>query len=131
MTHTDSTTHPGIPLRGRLWFALWGGGVAWLLHLLIAYVLGEFGCLSCFGKSMVLGVSILAWLLLLVSFMMLSGAAFSGWLGWHAWNYLKTQGPAEENSELALARTASVANALFFLIILAQTIPIFFFLKEC
>jgi hypothetical protein len=43
--------------RPALWFTLWSGAVAWLLHLLLVYGIAEFGCGSGLGDRQVLGIS--------------------------------------------------------------------------
>jgi hypothetical protein len=48
--------------RAWLWFGLLGGAVAWLLHLMGAYAIAEFGCVSWLGARQWFGISAVAWL---------------------------------------------------------------------
>ena len=129
---SDNLTRPSP--RAKLWLAFWGGGVAWLIHLLAAYALGEFGCISGLGHHRFLGISSVAWLLLVisatcagasVSSLILASRIRSG-LQSSLYNAERPQSPEE-----SLASTALIANMVFLFVIGIQTIPIFFFLRDC
>jgi hypothetical protein len=63
--------------RGALWFGLFGGALAWTVHLMLAYVAAEFGCVGRLGERGYLGISMVAWLelALTVATTLASGAA--------------------------------------------------------
>src|SRR5690606_7677817 len=124
----------GLQPRTELWLSAWAGGTAWLIHLLVAYGLGEFGCLSGWGKSTFAGVSLVAWLVLGASIIALAGAGWATWISVRARDrFLPRPGEeaSAESAELGLAQTALIANVTFLAIIAVQTIPFFFFLREC
>ena len=51
----------------KMGFALLGGSLAWAGHLLGAYAIAEFGCVAGLGQRYALGVTIVSWMLLIVS----------------------------------------------------------------
>src|SRR5690606_19904355 len=57
-----------------LWFGVLGGAIAWLVHLLGAYAVSEFGCASRFAEVRWLGFSGVAWLILGLSLLTLAVA---------------------------------------------------------
>lgn len=121
--------------RGTLIFGLLGGAVAWLLHLLLAYLIAEFGCLLGYGEVMWGGVSLVAWTLLVMSALILALAGVATAVSYIKWEELGLgsagEGTEKRSAQLFLARTALITNFLFLLIILAQTVPIFYYLREC
>ena len=117
----------------RLWFALLGGAVAWTGHLMLAYAISEFGCTAGLGRRSFIGVSVVSWMLLLLSVAM---AALAAWallvardVGRRADEGIPH--PDEESTAGEVARLGSIANGLFLFIVLIQTVPIFFFLGRC
>lgn len=114
--------------RWRMRFALLGGGVAWLLHLLLAYVIAEFGVLSGFARTTWAGgLSATLWLLLGLSVAMAFMAAAATWVAWG----LRTPQPKENEIRDTLrfcARFGLGANLTFLAIIAAQSIPLLYFL---
>lgn len=127
-------SHPTVS-RAASVFSLLGGGVAWLLHLLGVYVIGEFGCVSGWGEWIVGGISMVSWLLFVVTLL-------TGLLGLAAtlvaWRVEKLLQGAKGNEASVLsenqyfvARLALGLNGIFVFIILTQAVPIFYFLKSC
>lgn len=57
----SSPEHRSNVPDGWLWFGVIGGAVAWLLHLLFAYAIADFGCVSDFRNVRWLEFSGLAW----------------------------------------------------------------------
>ncbi len=122
--------------RGVLWFALLGGGVAWTLQLLLAYAVSEFGCLSGLGERSAGGLTVIAWLLIGISagaFGLASAAALMS-----ARIRQKLRGNRRDDTATEGVRTvafsgdlALVTNLVFLLVILAQSVPILFFLRTC
>jgi hypothetical protein len=120
--------------RSALWIGLLGGGVAWLAHLLFAYAVAEFGCLTEFGHRQFAGITYVAWMLIIVSIVTALGAAASAWIA------VRTiaKFPLDE-ADIAetrgtghyMARTGVYSSIIFIVIIAVQTVPIFFYLKDC
>ena len=120
--------------RGVLWFALLGGGVAWTLQLLLAYAVSEFGCLSGMGATSVAGLTLIAWLLIAVSVGALALAASAALTAAGIRRRLRES----RRDDAEAVRTAAfsgdlalVTNLVFILVILAQSVPIVFFLRTC
>jgi len=110
--------------RFLLWSCLWGGGVAWLLHFLAIWICAEFGCISGLGVPGMLGISRVAWLVLVLTvvFLMPAGLAF-----YASWRWCPRQpGPGTFVSHCGMA-----ANASFMLVIAVQSLPVFFHLRSC
>jgi hypothetical protein len=120
--------------RARVWFALLGGAVAWTLQLMLAYIIAEFGCLSGLGEKQAGGLTVVAWLLLGLSAAALAlaaGAAITA-----ARIRRNPAGPVELQTESALTlafsgRLGVVTNLVFLVIIAVQSVPIFYFLRNC
>ena len=113
--------------RWRLRFVLLGGAVAWTLHLLLAYVIAEFGVLSGLVELSWVGLDAVSWLLLGWSAAMLALAGVAVWVSWRL--------RAEESDDEAArtvrfcARFGRAANLAFLVIIAVESVPIFFFLR--
>lgn len=115
------------------WFSLLGGGVAWTLHLLVGYAVAEFGCVSYLANHAWLGISAVAWMLLALTLVTMALAAASAWM---AWRGEQATPPLPEATDMAAAdhyivRVGIITNLIFIFIIVAQSIPIFFFLRDC
>ena len=116
--------------RWTLRFALLGGGAAWLMHLLLCYVIAEFGLLSGLDQRVwVGGLDAVSWLLLVCTAVMLiiAGAAIE----------VARRVPGRTLAGDESRRTAAfcsrfgvAANVAFIAIIAAQTIPILFYLRR-
>lgn len=120
--------------RGAVWFALLGGGVAWTLHLLLAYAVAEFGCLSGLGEKQLGGLTLVAWLLLGVTAGALALAAAATLVA--AGIRRRSREPSEVQTEPACTlafsgRLALATNVVFTLVIAVQSVPIFYFLRSC
>ncbi len=111
---------PPIPGRWTLRFCLLGGGVAWLLHLVGAWAIAEFGTL---GGA----VNLTPWLAVL-SGALLAIALAATWLSLR----LARIYPADTGETLRTFRFCGrfgvVTNGAFAVVIAAQTVPIFYFL---
>jgi hypothetical protein len=117
--------------RLLIWTSIWGGGIAWLVHLIAAWAAAEFGCLSGRGGSHAGGISMVAWLALGISLACLLLAA--GAIGASLLCAKRSHGPTPEAADTTrfIAGYSLWANAIFAVIIVAQTIPIFFHLRDC
>jgi len=120
--------------RPALWFTLWSGAVAWLLHLLLVYGIAEFGCGSGLGDRHVLGISVVAWLLLAVTLATMVLAVAATVVGFRSALQSREVEPdlsAEHHARLFTARAGAITSGLFAVVIVVQGIPIFFFMKDC
>ncbi len=121
--------------RWEVRFAMFGGGIAWTLHLLGVYAIAEFGCVRGLGDVIWQGASVVAWLLLAATVLTGGLAAAASWMAWHTERL--TRGTNEKNAPVEPETKAFVAglslklNAFFAVFIAAQGVPIFFFLRDC
>ena len=129
MIKAETTFRPGMLRR---WLAFVGGGLAWTFHLLTIYVIGEFGCVSGFDRTMYLGISGVAWLLIIVSVLALLPAIVAGVVCYvDARQDRKQAEPGHDEGERYLSSFGWPLNALFVLIILIESLPVFAYLKGC
>jgi hypothetical protein len=126
---------PAAVSRGTSRFSLLGGGIAWFIHLIATYIIGEFGCVAGWGDWIVGGLSMVAWSLLLATVLT---AALAGAAALTAVRSRKLLGLALGDDEAVqvenrafVARIAFLANGVFLFVILVQAIPIFHYLKAC
>ncbi len=116
-------------------FNLIGGGVAWLLHLLLAYLIAEFGCLRGWGDLHLMGITLVAWLVLFISVLTLGLAGVAIFISWRTGAKLRSvPGDGEDIGARAkgfTARAGLITNGLFFFVILVESIPILYFLRVC
>lgn len=119
--------------RWELRFAMVGGGAAWLLHLVFAYVVAEFGCLAGLGQIRLLNITGVAWLLLGVTLLTLGIGGMATWLSWRCDGKILRAQETEEDmaGEKFTVSTGLLSNSVFVFIILVQSVPIFYFLHEC
>lgn len=118
---------------GRRWFVFLGGGVAWTLHLLSIYAIGEFGCVSGLGKVMYYNVSVVSWLILIDSAILLLTASTAAVVGYvdvrnEEEKKLLTK---EDEGGAYLSKFGLILDILFSVIILVETIPVFSYLHGC
>jgi hypothetical protein len=113
--------------------SLVGGGLAWFLHLGLSVVVAEFGCVIGWGQVRFWGINLVAWLLLLVAAVTLSGGIGAAVLSYRLGGRLRGSAGEEgaENGRSFTARTAYITNLIFVLVIVAESLPIFYFLSEC
>ncbi len=115
--------------RLLLWSCLWGGGVTWMLHLAAVWVIAEFGCMTALDQPGPLGFSWVSWTILGVSLVCLAVAGLATLVSWR--HSRDGSGPDEERPGRFAARTGLVVNPIFMFIIVAQTLPVFFYMREC
>lgn len=130
--HTDAAM-TFRPATWRRWFAFTGGGIAWTFHLLSIYAIGEFGCVSGFDQKMYMGISGVAWLLIVVSVLALTpaiGATIVGYVDTRRDKKQENQNRKDEG-ERYLSSFGWPLNALFVLIIFIESMPVFAYLKGC
>lgn len=118
-------------------FALLGGAGAWTAHLLLAYAIAEFGCVAGLGhRSGPLGVSVVSWMLLVMSAVMVALAAWALFVSRRIGRRGRRAGSAAPDADDRataeyVARFGLITNGLFLFIILIESVPIFFYLGEC
>jgi hypothetical protein len=119
-----------VPRRWALWYGYMGSSIAWLLHLIGAYAIAEFGCVAHRESPRYLGVALVSWMLLGLTAVLMTVA--SGSLFIAAWNRRRLGeaiGIAE--TESFLMRSGTYLGIVFLLIILVQAIPIVYYLEGC
>lgn len=116
-----------------MWYALLGGAVAWTGHLMLAYAISEFGCVAGWGHKIYLAVSVVSWMLIAMSGLMIALAA-GALLVSHAIGRRSTavwRGPDDRATAEFVARFGLIANGLFLFIIVVESVPIVFYLGAC
>lgn len=119
-----------------LWFGFLGGAIAWSIHLVAAALIAEWGCFSGLQQTTYGGVTLVAWLLILLSVSMFLIAVFATAA---AYAVKKRLPVLAENDDLApheemdrfLARFGVAASGVFVFIIAAESLPILYFLSDC
>jgi hypothetical protein len=119
--------------RRALWFGALGGGFAWLLHLMGAYAISEFGCRGGLNRASWLGVTTVAWLLAALSAATLIVAVISTLVARRCERRLEAArgDTTAPRGEAEVARAGWMASGLFSLVILVESIPIVYYLKHC
>jgi hypothetical protein len=130
---TGPPTSPAVS-RKALWFGAFGGAVAWLLHLVGAAVIAEWGCFAGLYRTTWLGLTVVAWMIIAVSVATavaaIAATVTAGMV------YSRTRwGDSERLDPRGTARFLAwfglVSSGLFLFIIVAETIPLLFFLTHC
>jgi hypothetical protein len=120
-----------LPLTAWELAVCWlGGAIAWLLHLLGAYTMAEFGCVAGWQRVAPGGVTTVAWAILALS---VATVAVSGWalsVAARADKRLTSISDPTRTRHFA-ARAGMWLNGLFVAIILAETLPVMFYLGHC
>jgi hypothetical protein len=121
------------PQTWRRWFAFLGAGVAWTAHLLSIYAIGEFGCVSGLDRVTFWSVSAVAWLIILVTILCLLLAAAGTIV---AYRDKRRDGeihapPGQDEGGEYLSSFGFILSALFTLIILVESLPVFAYLEGC
>lgn len=107
-----------------LGFAFFGGAVSWLLHLVLGYGAAEGLCVAGALQGVLWGVTGIQLLLIALSVLCL-GAALSALAVSRRLGVAPEEGGAEGNGIRFVRRAGTMSNALFAVIILAQSVPIF------
>lgn len=120
--------------RASLWFGLLGGAIAWTIHFMLAYTIAEFGCVSGLGQRSYWNISLVAWLELAVTAVASSVAAAATAVAYRNQVCLLSISPTTTNSvdvEQYTARAGLFTSGIFSFVILFESIPIFFYLRNC
>ncbi|HET9237576.1 MAG TPA: hypothetical protein VFO10_10015 [Oligoflexus sp.] len=118
--------------RSRIWFAFLGGALAWTLHLMGTYALSEGFCRSGLAQVSWMGLSVMLWSLALLTFLAVAVAGVALWMARRQQlaSVADIRG-GQGDIFLFMARSSLLMNALFLLVILAQTVPIFILGRNC
>jgi hypothetical protein len=119
--------------RAGLWFGFVGGGFAWTLHLMTAYAIAEFGCVGGLGTRFYGNISLVAWMHLLATALAVCLAATATAVAYRIERHFQRHVPdeAQAASEKYTARLGLIANGFFTFVIVFESIPIFFYLRDC
>jgi hypothetical protein len=120
--------------RGALWLGLFGGAIAWTVHLMLAYVVAEFGCVGRLGERSYQGISMVAWLELALTGATTLASAAATAVAYRSYRRLRSSGQsadADRAAERDTARAGLLTSGIFTLIILFESIPIFYYLRHC
>ncbi len=116
--------------RGQLWFGLLGGAVAWTAHLMLAYLIAEFGCLTAAGHRAYLGLTAVTWAVLGVSAATLLVALAATLVAERNRRRLPPyEGDARPGAYVAYAGV--ILSGMFSFVILVESLPILFYLRDC
>lgn len=113
--------------RFAAWFALLGGGIAWMARFLVVWAIAEFGCVS--GALEIGGLRSPVVILTLVSLPFLGVAAAAVYVGWS-----RNRTAAADDSNLGgrfMAGTGAITSGIFIVVMIAEIVPLFYFLDEC
>ncbi len=120
--------------RAALWFGLFGGAIAWTVHLLGAYAVAEFGCLGRPAHYDYLGITLVAWMELALTAVTTLAAVAATAVAVHCYRRLQSSEPAEVTGPTAERDTAWAAvltSGTFVFIILFESLPILYYLQSC
>lgn len=127
-------TSPANVSRAGLWFGLFGGGIAWTFHLLSAYAAAEFGCVGGLGEHRYWNVSFVAWMELALTALAVLVAAVATVVAYRMLRRLQSsthEATAEGDAERYTARAGLLTSGIFTFVILFESIPILFYLRNC
>jgi hypothetical protein len=131
----SSPEHRSKVTDAWLWFGVLGGAIAWLLHLLLAYAIAEFGCVSDFRDVRWLEFSGVAWLIGGMSALTLALAIWADIVAQRNGRYFAGEVKAtrleDHDPRVFMARSGVLSNRIFIFIIAAQTLPILYYLRDC
>lgn len=110
-----------------MWFALLGGAVAWGGHLMLAYAIAEFGCVAGLGRT------IISLMLLVISAVFTAMAAAALLISYRISDRPAqlAPDPDDRSTREFVARFGLIANALFLLVVIAQSFPVFYYWGRC
>jgi hypothetical protein len=132
----DSPIRHSSKQRVLLWFGFLGGAIAWSIHLVAAALVAEWGCFSGLQQTTYGGITLVAWILIVLSaamFLMAVLATIAAWAGSRRVSGSADDSdlPPHEELDRFLARFGVAASGVFTFIILAESLPILYFLTDC
>jgi hypothetical protein len=120
--------------RGTLWFGLFGGAIAWTIHLMLAYVVAEFGCAGRLGEGSYLGITLVAWLEVGLTLVTALASGVATLVAYRSHRRLSSDAAEVEaavSAERYTAWAGVLTSGLFTVIILFESIPIVYYLHTC
>lgn len=115
----------------RIWLGMFGGALAWVAHLLISYVIAEFGCVAGLARHTLLEISGLAWALIALALATLAAAAAALWLAIRNLRQNRDGSPVLKTVRAEVAHMSVLTNCAFAFAIVFESIPIFYYLTHC
>jgi hypothetical protein len=115
--------------RRIIWFALIGGGIAWMARFLVIWIISEFACI---GAAPAWGSGISTAVVMMLA--SLPFIAIAGYATYVSYGLTKDAGrhPSDrDNTHGFMAKVGLITNPLFIGIMLIESLPMFFFLNEC
>lgn len=131
-----------LPELFRLGIGIWGGGIVWKVHFLSIALIAEWGCFTGLGEWRWLGITGVAWTIVILSVLMSLACLGVAWLAWDTFKTLNRAPGASPSGEGAdvydrpgnhrsLAKIGLFSGLFFLVIILVQSVPVLFYLTEC
>jgi hypothetical protein len=120
--------------RSALWFGLFGGAIAWTVHLMLAYAAAEFGCVGRLGERSYLGITLVAWLEVVLTLATTLASGMATVVAYRSHRRLRSdaaQADAAVAAERYTAWAGVLTSGLFTFIILFESIPILYYLHNC
>ena len=125
----------------RMWLSLIGGGLAWTVHLVFSATLAEWGISASLDNRMFMGVNHIAWVVMTVTGVSLAATLWALWGSAKLLNHFRqqldlkmsvdnaeaTQEFADSSTGVYLMRVGICSNCVFLLVILAQSLSVFFY----
>jgi hypothetical protein len=113
-----------------------GGAIAWTAHILLIYVISEWGCVKWPPRFAFYGITATAWLLIAVSALLLFVSVAAAYVGFRYQRRGRDFGQGEDadvpyHTEEFVSRTGLIMSGTFAFIILVESIPTFYFLQRC
>jgi hypothetical protein len=127
MTTSVSLSH----LSRSPWFHFLGGPVLWSVHFLVSYGWVEFACRVrlLVLHSTILGLTVLSWSVLVLTFVAVLATLYVGWSAYRNWQRLRESQETNEleawgvESRRFMALSGIGLSALFALVILLSGLP--------
>jgi hypothetical protein len=129
-TATSQRGASSQPAGRALWFGLLGAPIAWFVHFLAIWAIAEWGCLAGWGRFAILGLDVVVALVGIAAILALpivAAAAFTAWRNWRR----AGASPTGRDSRSGFMGIGGIAlGALFWTLIILETIPAFV-LRPC
>ncbi|TLD71368.1 hypothetical protein FEM03_07505 [Phragmitibacter flavus] len=96
------------------------------MQLLLLWVAAEFGCEGSWAKQGLGGVTGVAWLVVVASVILMAKVVWIIRLSEQI-----ERGGGDRETMTFVARVGKTGNGLFLLVMMAQMVPVWFFLRDC
>jgi hypothetical protein len=113
------------------WFHLLGGPIFWSAHFLVSYAWVEFACRARLVvlDSTILGLTVLSWSFLILTFIAVLATLYVGWAAYLSWRQMRDSQETNEldtwvvESRRFMALSGILLSVLFSLVILLSGLP--------